>query len=110
MPRVAPYIPTKQSIFDTWFLNFSSLITTSPSTYGLVAGDAVVIAALYTSWHAAYVLTTSSSTKTAAAVAAKNVAYASAITQVRSYAQQIANNAGVSNNAKIAKVDCLRKK
>ena len=102
MPRVAPYIPTKQSIFDTWFLNFSSLITASPSTYGLVAGDATVIAALYTSWHAAYVLTTSSSTKTAAAVSAKNVAYASAITQVRAYAQQIANNAGVTNNAKIA--------
>jgi hypothetical protein len=102
MPRVVPYIPTKQSLFDVWFLNFSTLITLSPATYGLVAADATVIANLYTTWHAAYLLTTSPTTKSASNVSAKNAAYAACIGQVRAYAQQIANNAGVSNNAKIA--------
>jgi hypothetical protein len=102
MPAVAPYIPTKQALFDTWFLNFSTLITANPMLYGLAAGDAVTIAADYTSWHSAYVLTTSPTTKSASNVSAKNTALTMVLPTIRTYAQQIANNPGVLSANKIA--------
>ena len=102
MAAVAPYIPTRQNLFDAWFLNFSTLISASPALYGLTPGDAVAIAALYSAWHAAYLPVTSATTKTAATVAAKNGAYASVLPQVRQYSQQITNNAGVTSANKIS--------
>jgi hypothetical protein len=102
MPAVAPYIPPRQSNFDAWFNNFSTLITASPSTYGLTPADATTIAGYYSTWHTDYLLVTSPTTKTAQAVAAKNQVYAQVLPPVRSYAQQVANNPGVSSAAKIA--------
>lgn len=96
------YIPPKQAQFQTWFQNFSSLITTSPGTYGLTAGDATAIAAQYTAWNAAYVAATSPATRTPDTVQAKNVAYVNAVAVIRPYAQTIANNAAVTAANKIA--------
>ncbi len=98
----APYIPTQQSKFTAWLANFSTLITAAPATYGLLAADAVIIAGYYSAWLAAYNPVTSGATRTAQAVAAKNVAYATYLPLIRSYAQQIGNNVGVSSAAKIA--------
>lgn len=102
MPALAPYIPTRDTDLDTWLANFSTLITASPSTYGLVSGDASAIAAAVAAWHAAYLLVTSPSTKTAATVADKDTERTSVLATVRPYAQQISLNAGVSSMDKIA--------
>lgn len=102
MPQVAPYIPNRDADLDTWLANFSSLITTSPATYGLVSGDATAIAAAVAAWHAAYLLVTSASTKTAATVSSKNTQKVDVLAMVRPYAQTIALNAGVSSSSKIA--------
>jgi hypothetical protein len=102
MPALAPYIPPKDAAFQNWFANFKTLINASPGTYGLMAGDATTINTSYTTWNAAYVLVTSPTTKTASTVSAKNTAKVNALAVIRPYAQQIANNAGVTSANKIA--------
>lgn len=102
MPRVAPYIPPKDADLDNWSSNFSTLITASPATYGLVTSDAVAIATVVDAWHAAYLLVTSPTTKTADTVQAKNDARTNMLAIVRPYAQTIALNAGVTSDDKIA--------
>ncbi len=102
MPALAPYIPTKDSLFDTWFANFSTLITALPGTYGLTAADATAIAAVFTAWHTAYLLVTSPTTKTATTVSAKNVQRITSLATIRPYAQTIVLNAGVLPANKIA--------
>jgi len=102
MPALAPYIPTKESLMNNWLTNFSTLISANPSMYGLVAADATAIAAQVAVWTAAYTLCTSPTTKTAANVSAKNTAKVNTLAFIRPYAQQIANNVGVTSANKIA--------
>jgi hypothetical protein len=102
MPSLAPYIPSRNANLVAWGLNFSTLITASPATYGLVTGDAVAIAAQYTALAAAYALITSASTKTAATVSAFNGDKITALALWRNYAQAISLNAGVTSANKIA--------
>jgi hypothetical protein len=102
MPAIAPYIPTKQALLATWLTNFSTLITASPAAYGLLASDATTIAAAVAAFTAAYNVIISPSTKTKAAVSAKNTQQVTALQIVRPYAQQIANNPGVTSANKIA--------
>ena len=96
------YLPQKDADLQNWVLNFKTLIAANPTTYGLKAADATAITSLYTAWNAAYVLVTSPTTKTAATVAAKNIARTNMNATYRSYAQNIANNAGVTSANKIA--------
>lgn len=102
MPALPPYIPPKDAAFDNWLANFSSLISASPATYGLTAGDAANIANARSTWAIAYAFVTSPSTKTSQAVQNKNTARVTALAVVRSYAQQISLNAGVTSANKIA--------
>lgn len=102
MPATPPYLPPRDADFDAWLLNFSTLITASPTTYGLVAGDATIIAAQNTAWHAAYLLAINPSTRTPVTVAAKDVARVNATVIVRPYAQRIAVNPAVDNSDKVA--------
>lgn len=102
MPSLAPYIPSKNANFVAWANNFATLIAASPSTYGLASGDATTISAINTAVAAAYGLIASPSTKTAATVQAYNTEKVSALATLRPYAQQIANNAGVSPSNKTA--------
>lgn len=96
------YIPPRDGDFDSWLLNFSTRLTAAPATYGLVAGDAVAVAAAYTAWHAAYLLAIDPPTRTPVTVADKDVERASAEAIVRPYAQQISKNAGVLVADKVA--------
>lgn len=102
MPALAPYIPPQDAAFSNWFLNFETLIAASPATYGLLAADATLITATYASWIAAYNLVTSPTTKTAAAVSAKNTAKVNSLGVIRPYAQTISLNPAVSSGNKIA--------
>jgi len=97
-----PYIPAKNSQYQAWLLNFSTVITANPSNYGLTSTDAATIAAAYNTWHTAYIAATTPSTRTSATVAAMATAKASSLITARTYAQIIQNNAGVSDTNKAA--------
>lgn len=94
------YIPAKDADFDLWLQNFSAVITASPTTYGLVTGDATAIAAQYTAWHAAFQAATDPGTRTPATVAAKDAARVTAEGVVRPYAVGISQDPTISNEDK----------
>lgn len=98
----ASYIPTTDSGFAAWLLNFSTLLTLSPTTYGLVAGDATAVAAQNTAFQSAYSTATDPGTRTPAAVAAKDAAKSSALVVVRPLGVQISQNPGVTDENKTA--------
>ncbi len=102
MAALPSYIPAKDADFANWLANFSTLITANPMSFGLLTSDAVVIAGQASSFAAAYALVTSSATKTATTVSAKNTAKVTALAIIRPYAQQISLNAGVTSANKIA--------
>lgn len=97
-----PYIPPQDGAFDTWLANFSTLLTAAPTTYGLVAGDAVIVAGVTLTWANAYVAAVNPTTRTAVTIAAKDAARLAATAIVRPYAIQISLNAGVANGDKTA--------
>ena len=94
---MASYIPSRDAELGQWATNFSSLISSSPGTYGLVAGDATTIATYVNAFTTALAVVNNPGTKTKATVAAKDGAKAAMLDIVRPYAQQVRNNAGVSN-------------
>src|SRR5438046_3013565 len=96
------YIPTRDAELGQWVGNFSTLISASPATYGLVAGDAAAIAGYVNAFVAALTVVNNPATKTKATVAAKDGAKAAMLDIVRPYAQQVRNNNGVSNADKTA--------
>lgn len=96
------YIPTKDVDLVGWADNFRDLIVASPATYGLVAGDGTTIAGLVNTWDAAYATAVNPATRTPASVAAKDAAKGAMVPILRLYAQQVKNNAGVSNENKTA--------
>lgn len=96
------YIPSRDAELGQWVTNFSTLITASPGTYGLLAGDAAAIAAYVTAFTGALAVVNNPATKTKATVAAKDGARAAMLDIVRPYAQQVRNNNGVSNADKTA--------
>jgi hypothetical protein len=92
---MTPYLPNKDQDFNAWLNNFSALITANPATYGLVPGDAVIIAAQQTAFSAALTLATDPGTRTAPTVAAKDAARVIAEATVRPYATAISRNPAV---------------
>lgn len=102
MPAFPSYIPPRDADLATWADNFSDLITASPGTYGLLAGDATVIAVVVAAYLAAYAAAVNPSTRTPVTVAAKDTARTNMIDLVRPYAVQISLNAGVLSSDKIA--------
>lgn len=99
---LASYIPNKDSDFQSWLLNFSTLITAIPAIYGLTAPDAVLIAAEESAFSAALLAATDPSTRGPVTVAAKDAARASAEAVVRPYAVAISQNPAVTNGDKVA--------
>lgn len=97
-----PYVPKPDAVFDNWAVNFSTLLTAAPTTYGLVAGDATAAAAVVTPWHTAYLAAINPATRTPVTIAAKDAARTAVEATLRPLAQQISRNAGVANDDKIA--------
>lgn len=97
----APYIPARLADFAAWLLNFSTKLTAAPATYGLVAGDAVIVAAANTSFQAAYTASSTPATRTTATIAATAASRAAAEATVRPYAIRISVNDGVTDANKI---------
>ena len=99
---MADYLPDTETLLAAWASNFSTLITATPGAYGLMASDAVTIAAAYNLFNTALNLVLNPATKTKATVADKNAKKAAMLVTLRQYAQVIKRNLGVSNQAKIA--------
>ena len=97
-----PYFPSKLADQLAWFQNFSSLITTAPATYGLVAGDATAIAAVVTPLQAAYDAANDPTTRTAVTVAARNTAFATARGVCFPYATTVSADGSVNPSDKTA--------
>lgn len=109
MTGTPPYIPPRDADFLNWLDNFATTIAADQGTFGLTAGDATAISAQNTAFAAAYALgggtyhaPVNAATKTPASTQAKNDAKTNALAVVRPYAQQIANNAGVTSENKVA--------
>jgi hypothetical protein len=100
MPQ--PYIPARETDLVTWADNFATLITATPATYGLTAGDATTIQAAVDTWDSAYAVANSPTTRTPTTIAAKNTAKNAMLPILRSYASQIRLNPGVADADKIA--------
>jgi hypothetical protein len=97
-----PYIPTKDADLLTWAQNFSTLITASPTTYGLIAGDATAIAAAVAPYETAYPIAVNPATRTSVTVGAKDTAKFAMLGVLRSYAQIIGANPAVDSADKLA--------
>lgn len=101
MGALAPYIPDRDADFSNWLTNFSTLLTTSPATYGLSSGDATAVDTVTDAWVVAYAAAINPGTRTSVTVQAKNVAKINALATVRPYAIAISLNAGVSSDDKL---------
>jgi hypothetical protein len=99
---MANYIPAKDADFSNWLLNFSTLLTAAPTDYGLIAGDATLVAAQNTAFQAAFTAATNPATRTAVTIAAKDTARVNAEAVVRPYATQISRNPAVDPGDKTA--------
>ena len=91
----ASYIPRKLALFDTWSANFTATITASPGSYGLIAADAVAIAASVALFHAAYLLSSSPTTRSPVTVLDTHVQFLSCQAICRGYSDRIQATAGV---------------
>lgn len=100
MPQNPPYIPPKDADCGPWSDNFSDVLTADPTDYGLVAGDAVAVAAVVTPWLAALATSTNPGTRTPVSIAAKDAARAAMEAVVRPYAVAISQNPAVSDALK----------
>lgn len=96
------YVPIRDTDLNTWSINFTTLITANPTLYGLLAADAVTISNVVLPWNAAYATAVNPGTRTPTSVNAKNTARSQMLAVVRPYSMQIRNNAGVSDDDKIA--------
>ena len=95
------YLPEKDSALNAWANNFSTLISASPGTYGLMAADAAAIAAQVSLFSAALLLATNPATRTKGTVADKNGKKAAMKQVLRQYALMIKQNQGISDQAKV---------
>lgn len=97
-----PYIPSTDAALLAFSLNFSTLLTAAPATYGLTAPDAATIAGEHGQYETALALAVDPPTRTAVTVAAKDVARASLVAIIRQYAMIIRNDPNVTDPNKIA--------
>src|SRR5262245_20402437 len=95
------YIPSRESELVTWAVNFDTLITAAPATYGLVAADATSIHTYVAAFTASYTLAADPVTRTLATVADKDGKKAAMLDVLRSYAQRVKLNAGVADADKV---------
>lgn len=94
------YIPSRDGLLTTWSNNFSTLISATPTAYGLVAGDATAYAALNTAYINAYALALNSPTRGPSSIVTKDTAKANVIARARQLADIIQANPAVTDTQK----------
>ena len=78
-----PYISSKDADLLAWSANFNTLVTATPTAYGLTAPQATAYDALHDLYAAAYSTAVNPSTRTKPAVAAKDTAKFNLIANAR---------------------------
>lgn len=68
------YLPTREADLALWSANFAALTTATPTAYGLTTAQALDYATANSIWQSALQLANDPSTRTAPAVAAKDIA------------------------------------
>lgn len=99
---ISPAIPNADSLYDAFLYNWKTLLTASPATFGMVAGDATAISTQYTNWHSAYILASDVPNRTPAIVAAKNYQKALSLILLRQQYMLIKANPSVLDEDKTA--------
>lgn len=95
------FLPRTDTALLAWSLNFSSLITAAPTTYGLVAGDATAYAALHTAFATA-LAACDPGERSKSLVAAKNTARTALKNSARLLAKRVEGTATVTDAQKLA--------
>lgn len=90
------YIPSQDEALDTWATNFDTLITATPTAYGLTAGQATTFNGLRTSYSSALATALNPSTRTKPSVAAKNTAKIAMVFSARSLAALVQAHPGIT--------------
>jgi hypothetical protein len=94
------FIPPKDADLTTWSANFNTLITATPTAFGLVAGDATAYATLNTAWASAIAAAINPATRTPVTVAAKDTARAALVAKARELAVKVQATPAVTNAQK----------
>lgn len=79
------YLPARDADLLAWAQSFSAHITATPTVYGLVAGQATVLAGLVTAYQTALATATNPATRTKPSVAAKDDARNALVLLIQSY-------------------------
>jgi len=96
-----PYLPPMLANLAIWSANFSAMLTAAPTDYGLIAGDAVIVAAADGPFQAAYALSSVPATRTPVTVADTAAARATLEAVIRPYAVRISLNQTVDPALKV---------
>jgi hypothetical protein len=83
------WLPSKELDLQTFCADFSTKITLSPTTYGVLASDATTLAALVATYTSSLATATDPATKTKVTTAAKNSAKIALVAEMRSLAKRI---------------------
>lgn len=102
VPVGNPYIPPKDSDFNNWLNNFSTLLSANPALYGLTTADAANVATATSAWSTAYAAAIAGPTRGPASIQTKNDQRVNATAVARPLAVAISLNAGVSADDKLA--------
>lgn len=98
----APYIPPKLADYALWAANFATKLDADPALYGVSAADAAAVVVANDDFQAAFLLSTTISTRTKDTINATNALRASSVALFRALAAQISINPGVDSADKIA--------
>lgn len=94
---MASFLPAREASLITWSNNFNTLITATPTAFGLVAAQATTFAALNAAWVAAYNTARNSLTRSPANIIAKNQAKHAMIVNARLLAGVIQKFPAITN-------------
>lgn len=96
------YLPQALPALLSFCLNFSTLLTASPTLYGVTAADASAVASAVDDFDSALTASTDPSTRTPVTVAFTVTARNTVVQVVRNYGRLILANAGVADADKTA--------
>ena len=96
------YIPARIADFAIWIANFATKVALSPTSYGLIAGDATAISAQNTAFQAAYAASTNPATRTSASVATTQGARFASEVVIRPFAMRINANQTVTDAQRVS--------
>ena len=99
---MASFIPARDANLVAWSNNFNTLISATPTAFGLVAAQATAYATLNTAFDTAYNTIKNNTTRSPANILAKNAAKKTLITSARQLAGVIQKYPSITNSQRSA--------